>query len=308
MPSIGCMLRFHNRSCKFSFGIEVDVINTMLDQKVLKYKGQVVFERIAMASFERIRKIYQDNEACFMFVNEGEFSARTPDEFLSFDKGAALLAKCFDYFFETNKKQRSASEKIEVVGVILHQSIVEELFQFDLNISTHRVDYNIKQIQIDGLLNNFKNSINILLDNPELADEQMIMTKLKEFVLLVSKTQNAPSELDFLSAMFKRNSSEFGTTINSNLYSNLSIEEFAHLCGMSVSSFKRKFNDTYEESPKRYFVKMKLERASKMLMSDKVRISDVAYDCGFETISTFNRSFKTHFGLSPSEFKLSQPA
>lgn len=273
----------------------------------MKYKGQIVFERIAMDSFERIPKLYQDNEACFMFVNEGEFSARTPDEFLSFDKGTGLLAKCFDYFFETNKKQRSVSEKIDVVGVLLHQSIVEELFQFDLNISTHTVDYNIKRIQVDGLLNSFKDSINILLDNPELADEQMIATKLKEFVLLVSKTQNAPSQLDFLSAMFKRNSSEFRTTINSNLYSNLSIDEFAHLCGMSVSSFKRKFNDIYHESPKRYFAKMKLEKASKMLLLDKVRISDTAYDCGFETISTFNRLFKTHFGLSPSEYRLSQP-
>lgn len=278
----------------------------MLEQKILKYKGQIVFERIAMDGFERIPKLYQDNEACFMFVNEGEFSARTPDEFLSFDKGTGLLAKCFDYFFETDRKQRSVSEKIEVVGVLLHQSIVEELFQFDLNISTHTVDYNIKQIQIDGLLSSFKDSINILLDNPELADEQMIITKLKEFVLLLSKTQNAPSQLDFLSAMFKRNSSEFRTVINSNLYSNLSIDEFAHLCGMSVSSFKRKFNDTYQESPKRYFSKMKLEKASKMLMSDEARISDVAYDCGFETISTFNRSFKSHFGLSPSEYRLSQ--
>ena len=280
----------------------------MLDQKVLKYKGQIVFERIAMSSFERMPKLYEHNEACFMFINEGEFSTRTPDQFLSFDKGKGLLAKCFDYFFETNKDQRAASDKINVLGVLIHQSIVEELYQFDASVSTHTVDYNLKQIQIDGLLNNFKDSVNILLDNPDLADEQMIITKLKEFVLLISKTQSAPSQLDFLSAMFKKNSTKFRTAISNNLYSNLSIDEFAFLCGMSVSSFKRKFNDTYHESPRRYFAKMKLEKASKMLMSDKLRISDVAYDCGFETISTFNRSFKTYFGVSPSAYRLTQTA
>jgi AraC-like DNA-binding protein len=278
------------------------------EQKVLKYKGQIVFEKIAMSTFQRIPKLYQQNEACFMFVNEGEFSVRTPDEFLSFKKGKGLLAKCFDYFFETNEKQRLASNKVEVLGILLYPSIVEELFQFDITTSNHIVDFNAKQIQVDGLLNTFKESIDILLENPDLADEQLIQMKLKEFVLLISKTLNAPSQLDFLSAMFRKNSTEFRTTITKNIYSNLSINEFAQLCTMSVSSFKRKFNEIYGEPPKKYFAKMKLEKASKMLTSKNNRISDIAYDCGSETILTFNRSFKNHFGKSPSEYRLNQTA
>jgi AraC-like DNA-binding protein len=276
----------------------------ILDQKVLKYKGQIVFEKLKMSTFKRIPKLFQENEACFMFIEEGEFSIRTPDEFISFEKGKGLLAKCFDYFFETSKKQRDKRDSIEAIGVLLYPSIVEEIFQFDVSNHNHRVDYNAKSIQIDGLLNNFKESINILLDNPELADETLIKTKLKEFVLLMSKTVNAPSQLDFLSSMFQKNSSEFKKTILNNLYSNLSIDEFAHLCGMSLSTFKRKFSDVFKDSPKKYFAKKKLEKASKMLTSKEYRISDVAYDCGFESISTFNRSFKNHFGKSPTEFRL----
>jgi hypothetical protein len=135
--------------------------------------------------------------------------------------------------------------------VLLYPHIVEELFQFDLSITDYKVDYNIKKIQIDGLLDHFKDSINILLDNPELADEALIKNKLKEFVLLVCKTQNIPSELDFLSALFKKNDTEFKSTINNNLYSDLSLEEFALLCGLSLSSFKRKFKACYDESPKK---------------------------------------------------------
>jgi AraC-like DNA-binding protein len=146
----------------------------------------------------------------------------------------------------------------------------------------------------------------MLLDNPELADETLIKTKLKEFVLLVSKTQNAPSQLDFLSAMFKKDHSEFKKTILNNLYSNLSINEFAYLCGMSLSTFKRMFKKVFKDSPKKYIAKMKLEKASKLLASKELRISDIVYDCGFETISTFNRSFKTYFGKSPTEYRLNQ--
>lgn len=94
----------------------------------------------------------------------------------------------------------------------------------------------------------------MLLDNPELADVTLNKTKLKEFVLLISKTQNAPSQIDFLSVMFKKNNSELKKTIINNVFSNLSIEEFAHLCGISLSTFK--------DSLKKYIVKKRLELAS----------------------------------------------
>ncbi|MBL4755640.1 MAG: helix-turn-helix transcriptional regulator [Flavobacteriales bacterium] len=278
------------------------------EHKVLKYKGQVVFEKITTPYIPRVPKLFQNNEACFMFINKGEFSVRTPDQFISLKKGKGLLAKCFDYFFETNQAQRASSDHIEILAVLLYPSMVEELFQFDLSLSELTVNFNVKQIKIDSLLNNYKESINLLLDNPELADEAIIKTKLIEFILLIGKTQNAPSLLDFLSAMFRTNSTEFKTTVNNNLYSSLSIDEFAKLCGMSVSSFKRKFNETFQESPKKYFGKMKLQKASKMLATGNLRISEIAYDCGYESISTFNRSFKTHFGQSPSEYRLSQTA
>lgn len=277
-------------------------------QKVLRYNGKIVFEKLTMPYFRRIPKLFQEREACFMFVNKGQFSVRTPDQFISFQEGKGLLSKCFDYFFETNKDQRSSSENLEVLGILLYQDIVEELFQFDISDFAHRVDYNVKKIEIDGLLNNFRDSINILLDNPELADESLIKNKLKEFVLLICKTENIPSELDFLSSLFRKNDVDFKTTINHNLYADLSLEEFALLCGLSLSSFKRKFKASFNESPKKYILKRKLQKASKLLLSSDLRVSEIAFECGFETISTFNRSFKNLYASSPTAYRKSQNA
>ena len=218
-----------------------------------------------------------------------------------------MLAKCFNFFVETTDQQRSKYETMEFLGIYLFPEHVESLLDLNLSSSTKRVDFNVKLLPIDQLFKSYRDSVNILVDNPELTDQQMIETKLKEFVLLISKSQNM-SPLDFLSSMFKLNHTEFQATIQNNLYSGLSVAQFAQLCAMSLSSFKRKFNEEFSEAPKKYIAKKKLQRAVNMLTQSDERISTIAYDCGYETISTFNRSFKAEYEVSPTEFRADQNA
>ncbi len=274
-------------------------------QKVIKYKDQIVFMKLSMPYFDRVQKQYIKDEACFMFVNKGAFSIRSQDDYMNLNKDSAVLAKCLNYFYETNDQQKKCDDGVESTGVFLYPSMIKELFEFDITTSNYTFDFNLKKIEVDLLLDNYKKSINILLDNPELADENMIKTKLKEFILLMSKSQQAPSQLDFLSALFKPNEVDFKTTIQHNLYANLSLEELAALCHLSISSFKRKFKLVYNESPKRYIVKKKVEKAAALLKSNDLRISDIAYDVGFDSLATFNRNFTNIFKKSPSEYRLS---
>lgn len=277
------------------------------ESKTIEYRGKVVFHKITVTAPARDLKPFQDNEACFMFVNKGEFSVRTPDQFISFKQDQGLLAKCFNFFIETTEIQRSKEEKMEFLGIFLFPSHVESLLDLDLASSTNRIDFNVKQLPIDSLFKSYRDSIDVFIEHPDLADEAIIETKLKEFVLLVSKSQNM-SPLDFLAAMFSLNLTEFKTTILNNLYSNLSVAELAQLCALSTSTFKRKFNEVFGESPKKYVANKKLEKAAHLLKNSQERISSIAYDCGYETISTFNRSFKSSFGVSPSTFRLDQTA
>ena len=275
--------------------------------KILKYKGKVVFHKMKITSPQRELKPFQNNEACFMFINDGEFSVRTPNQFISFNKSKGLLAKCFNFFIETTKKQRNQSKEMEFIGVFLFPEQVEEIMGIDLSSSNHKVKFNIKKIDIDALFTSYKNSINILLDSPEIADEEMIKLKLREMIILISKSQNL-SVLDFLVSMFSLTHTEFKATIKNNIYSNLNIENYARLCNMSLSSFKRKFTKVFSESPKKYINRMKLEKATKLLSTTDLLISEIAYECGFDTISSFNRSFKFNFKVSPTEYRLSQIA
>ncbi|NLR91469.1 helix-turn-helix transcriptional regulator [Flammeovirga sp. SR4] len=264
----------------------------------------MVFMKLSMPSFDRTLKQFVEDEACFMFVNRGAVAVRSPEEYLTLNKDQAMIAKCLNYFFEPVKDQSKCTDGIESVGIFLYPSLIKDLFEFDVSSSQHKVDYNIKQVQVDLLLDNFRQSIDILLENPDLADEGIIKTKLKEFIQLIYKSQNAPSELDFLSALFQPNDIDFKKVIQQNLYANLSLDELALLTHLSISSFKRKFKEVFNESPKKYINRKKVERAAELLKSTKERISDIAYDVGFDSLATFNRNFTAELGQSPSEFRM----
>lgn len=275
------------------------------ESNTLKLKGRVVFQKLQVPTFERLPKEYHENEACFIFVNQGGFQVRSQTEILQVNKETALLAKCLNYFYETIKKPGETHDHVEVIGIMLYPELIKSLFDFDINNSNHQVDFNLKQVQVNKLLEHYRESINILLENPELADEELIKNKLREFIILMTKTINAPSELDFLAAMFKSNFAKFEEVIQSNLYANLSLDELAALCHMSLSTFKRKFTEVYDESPQKYFTKVKVDKSIALLKNPELRISDIAYDLGFESPTTFNRVFKQQTGKSPSEYRMS---
>ncbi len=273
------------------------------EKKVLTYQGKVVFEKIRMSKFRRIPKLYSENEACFMFLESGTFSVRSQDAMVRFDQQSALLAKCFNYFFELNQQQWEETMEMEMIGVIFYPKLIEEIFNLDLAKAKVKKEYNIRKIKVDPLLQNFKESINYLLDQPSLADDTLILLKLREFVQLLLRQGGTSSIQNFFANLFSPVQYDLQTTVENNLYANLSIDELARLCNMSSSTFKRKFKRIYQDSPRSYILKQKIKKACHLLSYSSSSITQIAFDCGFASISGFNRNFKQLQHLSPSDFR-----
>ena len=82
-----------------------------------------------------------------------------------------------------------------------------------------------------------------------------------------------------------------------------SVEDMAESTHMSLTKFKHLFKQVYDESPHRYFLRLKLEKAL-LLLEDKERtISEVAYTIGFRNPSSLTKLFIREFGLSPQDFR-----
>lgn len=156
--------------------------------------------------------------------------------------------------------------------------------------------------QKDTFINHYIASIQLMLSQGAALSMSMKRIKLQELLLylLENHTQR------FLSFKNKGNIPPFELTIRkvveSNLLSNLTIEEMAFLCNLSTSTFKRHFKNIYQESPNTWILAQKMQIAAQMLTKQKGKPADIWFKLGFETHSGFTKSFKKHFGVAPRDY------
>jgi len=83
----------------------------------------------------------------------------------------------------------------------------------------------------------------------------------------------------------------------------LSLTTVAQAAGASVFHFCKVFKKTTGLHFTDYVARVRLEDAKTQLLNPSRRISEVAYDVGFQSLTQFNRTFKRVFGQSPTEFR-----
>ncbi|NGZ76844.1 AraC family transcriptional regulator [Saccharibacillus alkalitolerans] len=77
------------------------------------------------------------------------------------------------------------------------------------------------------------------------------------------------------------------------------LEELAALAYLSPSRFSDIFRRAVGVSPLTYLIQVRLENAYHLLETSDLKILDIAMECGFRTLSNFNRLFKRHIGTEP---------
>lgn len=90
--------------------------------------------------------------------------------------------------------------------------------------------------------------------------------------------------------------------IDANIANEISLAAVAKKAGMTESSFSRRFSAINGISFKQYVVERKIERAIFLLRNTNRKMSDIALDCGFDSISGFYCAFKKKTGTTPSKF------
>lgn len=91
--------------------------------------------------------------------------------------------------------------------------------------------------------------------------------------------------------------------INLNFDKTISLADVAKLANMTEVSFSRFFKHKTGSSFIDSLTEIRLGHASRKLIDTNETIAEVAYNCGFNNISNFNRIFKKRKGCTPKEFR-----
>ena len=96
--------------------------------------------------------------------------------------------------------------------------------------------------------------------------------------------------------------------IDENLDSKLSLETVANIGFYSPFHFHRIFKAITNEPLNSYITRKRIEKTASILLHQKnVSITELSLQFGFNSNSSFTRTFKKFYGMSPSEFRKSKP-
>ncbi len=91
--------------------------------------------------------------------------------------------------------------------------------------------------------------------------------------------------------------------INQYIFTDMTLKEFAEKNNRSLTSFKKKFREYYNESPHRWVVRQRLMHARLQVISTDKSIAQIGAECRFPNTSHFIRSFGREFGMTPVQYR-----
>ncbi len=93
--------------------------------------------------------------------------------------------------------------------------------------------------------------------------------------------------------------------IDANFKEDINIEKVEAVCHYSYRNINRIFEALHQETIGKYIKRLRLEKAAQYLKYSDIKVSNIAYEVGFEDRAAFSKAFKSKYGSSPSAFRVS---
>jgi len=155
-------------------------------------------------------------------------------------------------------------------------------------------------IENDNYIAAFISSLSSSTFTDHSFSDALLVLKFEEIMLYLLNKYGSDFEY-YLHSLISKEVSPFKNIVESNVHSNLKLEEIAFLCNMSLSTFKRHFTNEYNEPPGKWLQDKRLQRAKELLQTGNLKASDIYLEIGYNNLSNFSVAFKNKFGISPTD-------
>jgi AraC-like DNA-binding protein len=87
----------------------------------------------------------------------------------------------------------------------------------------------------------------------------------------------------------------------------LDVPSLAKAARLSPAHFSREFRRAFGETPHRYLLTRRLERAAALLRSTDRSVTEVCFAVGLRSVGSFTSSFGRAYGVSPTAYRAAHP-
>lgn len=152
----------------------------------------------------------------------------------------------------------------------------------------------------EGLLKEILDGATFLMEFEDSVKNQLVAVNLENLLLklILNQTPNKSQQKTRGSEHYKN----IVSIMNENIDKNLSSEDIASLCHLSLSNLKKVFKTYSGIGVMEYFNNLKITRAMDMI-DDGIAISQISEALGFSSPNYFSECFKKRCSVTPSEFK-----
>jgi AraC family transcriptional activator of mtrCDE len=81
------------------------------------------------------------------------------------------------------------------------------------------------------------------------------------------------------------------------------VRSLAHAVGLSRSTFMARFSAAFGDSPMSLLRRVRMRHAADLLAANALFIDQVALNAGYQSRSSFTRTFRRYYGCDPSEYR-----
>lgn len=91
--------------------------------------------------------------------------------------------------------------------------------------------------------------------------------------------------------------------VKNNYMKNITLGSISKIANLTPPSFCRLFKKSTNKHFVEYLNEVRVSNACKLLIETEMSISEIAYECGYKTVSNFNKLFKKITAVRPNEYR-----
>jgi len=83
----------------------------------------------------------------------------------------------------------------------------------------------------------------------------------------------------------------------------LSLDQISEKACFSRYHFLRLFRQVFNKTPHQYLIERRIEKAKELLSSEQLRVTDVCFEVGFQSLGSFSSLFHKYVGHAPITYR-----